>query len=163
VDDGQYGLRPADAEDLDRLVELAAMRRAAYAQFQPRFWRPAADGLIHQRGYFAELLAELDALVMVAGRGGSVDGFVIARLVPSPPVYDPGGLTCLVDDFVVAEPGQWVDLGKVLLGAARDWGASRDAVQIVVVTAHLDEPKRAALLEGGLSIASEWWVGEADQ
>jgi hypothetical protein len=30
---------------------------------------------------------------------------------------------------------------------------------VVVVTAHLDQPKRDALRSCGLSMASEWWVG----
>ena len=30
-----------------------------------------------------------------------------------------------------------------------------------MVTAHLDNPKRATLGDTGLSLASEWWVGEA--
>jgi hypothetical protein len=158
---GDYELRHADAQDLGRLVELAAKRREAYERFQPRFWRPAVEGRTHQHRYFAALLTDHDALVMVGSRRRVIDGFVIARLVPPPPVYDPGGLTCLVDDFIVGEPGEWVHLGELLLEAARAWGASRGAVQVVVVTAHLDEPKRAALRGGGLSIASEWWVGEA--
>jgi hypothetical protein len=158
---GDYELRPADAEDLDRLVELAAHRRAMYERFQPQFWRPAVDARTLQRGYFAALLTDLDVLVMVGGRRRFIDGFLIARLVPPPPVYDPGGLTCLIDDFIVGKPGQWDDLGELLLESARDWGSLRGAVQVVVVTAHLDGPKRAALRSAGLSIASEWWVGEA--
>jgi hypothetical protein len=43
------------------------------------------------------------------------------------------------------------------------WQASaeawrRGAVQAVVVTAHLDQPKRQALRACGLEVASEWWV-----
>ena len=158
----EYDLRPADAADLDRLVELAAQRRDAYQQFQPRFWRSAADGRTHQRRYFASLLSDPDAWVTIGCLDRLVEGFAVARLMPPPPVYDPGGLACVLDDFTVSEAGQWVDLGRLLLQAAREWALSRGAVQIVVVTAHLDQSKRAVLEAAGLSIASEWWVGELD-
>jgi hypothetical protein len=42
-------------------------------------------------------------------------------------------------------------------GALAEAG-QRGAVQAVVVTAHLDEPKRQALRACGLEVASEWWV-----
>ena len=74
--------------------------------------------------------------------------------MPPPPVYDPGGLACVLDDFTVREAGQWVDLGRLLLEAARDWAVSQGAVQVVVATAHLDQSKRAALQATSLSIAS---------
>jgi GNAT superfamily N-acetyltransferase len=157
----EYELRLADADDVDRMVELAAQRRDAYEQFQPRFWRPAVDGRLHQRKYFASLLSNPDAWATVGCLGRLVEGFAIARLMPPPPVYDPGGLACVLDDFTVREAGQWVDLGRLLLEAARDWAVSHGAVQVVVVTAHLDQSKRAALQAAGLSIASEWWIGEA--
>jgi hypothetical protein len=85
-------------------------------------------------------------------------GFIIATLVPAPPVYDPGGLTCLIDDFVVAPAAKWPTTGPVLLRAALDEVARRGAAQAVVVTAHLDRRKRQALRSCGLQIASEWWL-----
>jgi hypothetical protein len=48
--------------------------------------------------------------------------------------------------------------GARLLRAALAVAEQRGAVQAVVVTAHLDEPKREALRACGLEIASEWWV-----
>ncbi|SDT09476.1 hypothetical protein SAMN04488543_3018 [Friedmanniella luteola] len=47
----------------------------------------------------------------------------------------------------------------LLLDAVRAWAADRGAAQLVVVTAHLDEPERAALRSSGLTVASEWWAG----
>jgi hypothetical protein len=45
-----------------------------------------------------------------------------------------------------------------LLRAALAEARQRGAVQAVVVTAQLDEPKREALRACGLEVASEWWV-----
>lgn len=44
----------------------------------------------------------------------------------------------------------WTSVGRAAL--------ERGAAQIVVVTARLDEAKRAVLAGSGLSVASEWWV-----
>lgn len=155
----QVELRTASAGDLDGLVELAEQRRVDCELFQPRFWRRAKAARIRQRQFFSSLLTDLDVLVVVVGDAATIHGFAIARLVSSPPVYDPGGLTCLVDDFTVSSNAEWPERGLQLLEAVRSWGAERGAVQLVVVTAHLDAPKRETLTSAGLSIASEWWVG----
>lgn len=89
-------------------------------------------------------------------------GFAIGRLVPAPSVYDPGGVTCFVDDFAVADPTDWLTVGVDLLHAVCRTAQEQGAAQIVVVAGQLDEAKRAALAVGGLSVASEWWVGELD-
>jgi hypothetical protein len=59
-------------------------------------------------------------------------------------------------------PDEWLTIGPLLLNALHSLAASRLAAQMIVVTAHLDEPKRAALKSRGLTIASEWWVGSID-
>ncbi|MGI8698037.1 MAG: hypothetical protein ACR2J0_02665 [Mycobacteriales bacterium] len=152
-------LRKAVAGDVDDLTELADQRRVEYERFQPRFWRPADDARTRQGKFFVSVLTDPDVMVVVGRDASALRGFAIARLVPSPPVYDPGGLTCWVDDFAVSEAVDWPYLGAKLLEFVRDWSAQRGGVQVVVVTAHLDTPKREALRAAGLSIASEWWVG----
>jgi hypothetical protein len=152
-------IRPADAEDLEAVLELAETQRREYAAYQPVFWRPARQARAEQRHYLAGLLRNEDVLARVAINNGVVVGFIVGRLTAAPPVYDPGGTTCLVDDFAVAEPELWHTVGMELLGAVRDAAREQNAVQVVVITAHLDAAKRAALGAGGLSIASEWWVG----
>jgi hypothetical protein len=116
-----------------------------------------------QRAYFTSILDDDKTLVLTATEDDAdVRGFAVGRLVPAPPVYDPGGMSCVVDDFAVAEPEEWLTIGHLLLDALHRWAASRDAAQMIVVTAHLDEPKRAALQSHGLTLASEWWVGSVD-
>lgn len=158
----------AGPADLEQLLGIAAARRTAYGGYQPTFWRPARDAVERQRAYFTSILDDEEVLVLTARedgadvRGAVVRGFAIGRLVPAPPVYDPGGVTCVVDDFAVADPQEWATVGHLLLGAVREWATSCGAAQLVVVTAHLDEPKRAALDSSGLTLASEWWVGGVD-
>jgi hypothetical protein len=73
-------------------------------------------------------------------------------------VYDPGGLTCLVDDFIVEHPDLWRTVGKDLLKEACQQAQKLGAVQVVVVCGPFDQPKRDLLLSQGLFVASEWFT-----
>jgi len=151
-------IRPAVQADVHAMADLAAIRREQYARYQPRFWRPAAAAPGKHRAYLASLVARDEVITLVSDEAGQLTGFLIAALNPAPPVYDPGGLTCDIDDFVVAPATRWPTTGVQLLRAALAQAGQRGAVQAVVVTAHLDQPKRQALRACGLEIASEWWV-----
>lgn len=140
------------------MLELAEARRRQYAAYQPLFWRPAADAAEQQRPYLADRLQDERVIALVAVADGALRGFVVGTLMAAPPVYDPGGDTCLVDDFTVADPGDWPTLGVALLRAVEDAARRRGAAQMGAVTAHLDQAKRTAPAKGGLSLASEWWV-----
>ena len=156
-------VRPAEDQDLERVLGIAARQRADYANYQPRFWRPAEHAESRQRAYFVSLLSDPEVVFLVAcDSAGAVGAFVIARLVPPPPVYDPGGLTCFIDDFVVADESNWPVMGADLIHAVRAWAAPRGGVQLVAVAGQRDLPKRYALDSAGLSVASEWWVGGMD-
>ena len=150
-------------DDVDEVAALADTRRREYELRQPLFWRPAEDALDRHRTYLHALVEAEDHVFLVARRAGRLSGFIIGRLVPAPPVYEPGGLTCLVDDFVVAEQDEWASLGVALLRALADHARERGAVQAVVVTGHHDEAKRRALRTAGLTVASEWWVAAIDR
>lgn len=76
-------------------------------------------------------------------------GFIIGALMNPPPVFDPGGLTCLVDDFVISDVTDWQTIGRALLRAVADAAKERGAVQIVAVCGRHDEPKRAMLASCG--------------
>jgi hypothetical protein len=151
-------IRPATAADVAAMTTLAAMRREQYARYQPIFWRPAAGAQDKQRPYLASLVASEKVITLVSDDAGQVTGFLIATLGPAPGVYDPGGLTCQIDDFVVTPATKWPVTGSELLRAGLAEAGRRGAIQAVVVTGHLDQPKREALRACGLEIASEWWV-----
>lgn len=99
-------IRPAVAGDLDRLLELGEARRRQYAEYQPVFWRPAIDAIDQHRPYLAKLIEDDAVITVVADTGGTLTGFAVGTIVTAPPVYDPGGSTCVVDDFVVGVPEQ---------------------------------------------------------
>lgn len=151
-------IRPATQDDLPRLLDLADQRRADYERAQPRFWRRAADAVERQRPYFARQLADERIIALVHERDGVVDGFIIGMLITAPPVVDPGGDTCLVDDFCVADLADWPTVGAALLAATRERALALGAVQIVAISGHHDASKRAMLAASGHAIASEWWL-----
>ena len=152
-------VRVAEVADLEAVLVIADRRRHQYARYQPQFWNPAPDALDKQRAHYTALLDDPETLFGVAVTADHVQGFIIARLTPAPPVYSPGGATCLVDDFTVDESESWPVAGPLLLATVRSWAADRGAVQMVVITAAADNPKRAALSTADLRLASEWWVG----
>jgi GNAT superfamily N-acetyltransferase len=151
-------LRPTTQDDLPGLLELARRHRSAYERAQPRFWRQATDAVERQRPYFARQLADDRTVAFVHERAGAIDGFIIGTLIAAPPVVDPGGDTCLVDDFAVADPTDWPTVGSALLAAARERALVLGAVQLVVISGHHDAPKRAMLAAAGHAVVSEWWL-----
>ena len=151
-------LRCAQPEDVPRLVALSAKRRAEYAQAQPVFWRPARGADEKQVGFFGHLLTRENVHVLLAESGGELMGFLVAQVVPAPPVYDPGGPALSIDDFAVTDDGAWPLVGRGLLDAAQVWGREQGCALGVVVCGHHDGAKRAMLEDAGFPVASEWRV-----
>jgi hypothetical protein len=156
----ESAIRKAGPADVPRMVDLSEQKRLQYQSCQPAFWRKAAGSREKQIPHFERVVGSDRTIALVHERAGTIDGFVIATLVDAPPVYDPGGLTCVIDDFVVADPREWEAIGAPLLSEANREASARGAVQTVVACGHLDQPKRAMLAAGGFSIASEWYVKE---
>ncbi|WIG59634.1 MAG: hypothetical protein OJF49_002381 [Ktedonobacterales bacterium] len=151
-------IRPAVKDDVPAIAALADARRQQYQRYQPRFWRPAADARERHEPFLEQLVTGDRAIVLVHERDHTVDGFVIAQIVPTPPVYDAGGPTCSIDDFWIAADAGWLVAGRALLEAAMTEARTQGAMQTVVVCAYLDEPKRAMLAEIGYTPASIWYV-----
>lgn len=151
-------IRTATADDLDAVVELAAAARADQAVHQPLFWRPAPDARDRHRPFLAGQIADDRVISLVATDQETVVGFAIGVLHPAPPVYDPGGPTCTVDDLTLVDPGRWATSGADLLRAVRARAAALGAAQVVVVVGDHDHAKQAALASAGLTAASQWWT-----
>ncbi len=152
-------IREAIEADLVPMLDLAEARREQYAFYHPLFHRPAHGARDLQGPFFSKLMANEDFDVLVSETAGRVDGFLIGHVVPAPPVYDPGGLTCVIDDFVVAGADTWARGGRALLEEMKARARARGAVQVIVVTAPQDNPKRDMLEDAGLSVVSEWLAG----
>ena len=155
-------IRKATQDDVPAMVELAEQRRLQYQNYQPRFWRKAADSREKHMPFLSKLVQDERVVVLVSESNSTVNGFLIATLAPAPPVYDTGGMTCSIDDFCVMDGLDWEQSGKALLDEAMREMKTQGAVQTVVVCAHLDETKRVMLAEEGFTIASEWYVRDIE-
>ena len=156
--------REATGVDVERMVELADDARRAYEPHAPVFQRPAANAKQVHWPWLSRLVEDPDVGTFVhEDSHGDVDGFAIITTVPAPPVYDPGGLSSIIDDFAVSSPDKWVTAGAMLLDAATAWAQERGAVQVVVVSGPHDGPKRALLQDAGLYVASEWFTAPLDE
>src|SRR4051794_27026345 len=107
-------IRPATHADVPRMVELSALKRKQYAVYSPVFWRPAPDADAAQQKFFTTQLGDAANICLVHEAGGPIDGFLIARVVAAPPVYDTGGKVCMIDDFMVSDPTLWPSVGIAL-------------------------------------------------
>lgn len=72
-----------------------------------------------------------------------------AILVAAPPVYDPGGPVCLIED--------WRE-NEALLAEAEQAAAARGAVLARVICTHADEDRAQMLAQRGYTVASEWYT-----
>ena len=152
--------RKATDADISFMVALSHQKRRDYEQAQPQFWRYATGAEDSQSEYFKDLLARDDHIMLISESMNKVAGFIIGHLVKSPEVYDPGGLTLKVDDFCVESSAHWQEIGSKLLAELKQLAEAKGAVQVLVVCGSHDDPKRAFLMDSGLKVASEWYVGE---
>ncbi len=157
----QFVVRTSQLSDIDAMVSLSKAKRLAYEKAQPQFWRYAGEeGDNTQRRWFKELLEDKNYVMFTAENGTQgILGFVIGKLMPAPEVYNPGGLTLMIDDFCVKSENLWQSVGARLIEETKAAAKSRGATQILVVCGAHDHPKRKFLSEQNLSIASEWFVG----
>lgn len=151
-------IRHAVKTDIASMVALSEQKRADYAQHQPLFWRKASDSAVQQTPFFEHLPGQENTIMLVAENDEHIDGFIIARIAPAPPVYDIGGLNCLIDDFCIADETAWSTVGRALLDEVSAIARERGAVQMVVVSGHHDSAKRAFLEQAGLLPASVWYT-----
>jgi hypothetical protein len=151
-------IRRATAADIPRMVAIAEVKRVEYEGYSPVFWRKAPDASPKHEVFLQRLLTETDVIPLVAETEAILLGFIIGVVTTAPPVYNPGGPVCIVDDFMVANPTEWGSVGIALLAAVAQEAKARGAVLSVVVCAQRDQAKRAMLQEAGLAVASEWHV-----
>ncbi|RON59225.1 N-acetyltransferase, partial [Pseudomonas fluorescens] len=95
----QMQIRNASKEDALRCVELVEARRKEYENYEPRFWKKAANSAASTLSWFEKLFSDEHNVSLVAVENTLIVGFLIAREFPTPQVYDPGGATALIDDF----------------------------------------------------------------
>ena len=153
-------IRKSRLSDIDNLVSLSKEKRLNYEKAQPQFWRYAGnDGDNLQKKWFMELLDDDNYLMFMAEKHEMILGFIIGKLICAPEVYNPGGLTMMIDDFCVQSEDLWETIGSQLIDTIKIPSKVKNASQILVVCGAHDVKKREFLMNQNLSITSEWFVG----
>lgn len=153
-------IREANQDDLAAMVALIEAHRAQLEQWQPRFWKRADGSAEMTRQWFGHLIAQDANLGLVHETDGTIDGFLIATIVPAPPVYDPGGLTCLIDDFALASDDLWPTVGDALVQRASAWSKEKGASQTVIIAPLAHDEKIAFVKTRQMTPSASWWVTE---
>lgn len=153
-------VRAATSNDVASCVVIVQSARLQLSQFEPVFWRPSENSGAATLGWFTHLLSLSDTLFLVSEEQDRVVGFLIARPLPVPPVYEPGGPAALIDDFAIENPSRWGEIGPSLLSAAREIIRARGFAQIVVVCPYKDASKMAVMAEAELSRTTAWWTAQ---
>lgn len=151
--------QPATSHDLDGMVCLSKLKRLAYEKVQPCFWKHAENAEASQRQWFDLLLSRADYITLVAQQTNKTIGFIIGRIMSAPEVYNPGGLTLMIDDFCLESEGSWDSIGRNLLHELKVLAKEKAATQLLVVCGAHDQLKREFLKKMNLTCASEWYVG----
>lgn len=157
----QFSVRTSPLSGTDAMVSLSKAKRKLYEKAQPKFWHYAGEeGDNTQRQWFKKLLEDKNYVMFtVESDTKEILGFIIGKLMLAPEVYNPGGLTLMIDDFCVQSENLWQFIGAKLIEETKAAAKAKGATQILVVCGSHDYPKRKFLREQNLSIASEWFVG----
>ena len=151
-------IREATVNDIPQMVFLSEEKRTIYETYQPVFWRKAGNSAEVQTKYFESLLVRDNHISIVCEEEQEFTGFLIGAVISAPPVYDPGGKSCMIDDFCISASAQWENEGNALLEVCKKKAALLGTVQLVIVCGREDEAKRAFLSDSNLTVASEWYT-----
>ena len=149
-------IKLATSNNVEQMVELSDQKRTAYAKVQPQFWCKSINANVSQIEWFHSLLTNPQYLIYVALDNNILVGFIIGQIISSPEVYNPGGFTLSIDDFVVKDE-RYNDIGKLLLDNISVQAKKCSCVQIIIVTGAHDKAKKQFLNSYETKLVSEWY------
>ncbi len=132
-------IRRATEADLPALGRLGALLLRAHYGFDPlRFLAPGPNPEEGYGWFLGTQLAEPDAAIFVAERGGEIVGYLYAALEPRSwkDLRDAAGY---IHDVVVDERGRRMGTATALVQAAAEWMRSRGAPRVVLQSAEQNE------------------------
>ena len=123
-------IRKATAEEYETLYELFDELDALHRSNLPHLFQEPS-GPVRQQGYFQGLIADKNTLLLVAGVGEKVVGFVhaVIRDAPSIPVFIPQS-SVIVDGIGVKAGFQNKGIGRMLMDSVHEWSVSKGAATI---------------------------------
>lgn len=119
VTENRSSIRPAEAGDLEHLVDLLRQLFAIEEDFQ-------VDAARQRRG-LAMMLSNPRGLILVAERDGRVIGMCSGQLLIS---TAEGGPALLMEDVIVDENFRGGGIGRLLVSAMAQWAADQGAYRL---------------------------------
>ena len=147
----------ATLDDIDAIVALIETRRQQLADWEPRFWRKAEASADMSKAFLPTLIDDPGSTLLVAYQGSDLVGCLQFKPTFVPPVYDPGGTTWMIDDFVVAND-QWDAVGTALLSALRSKTTELSQGQLIFPVPYKDDAAMDFFQRQGLSPTTMWWT-----
>src|SRR6202050_4101767 len=138
-------VRKAALADVPRIVALCQRKRQQYEPYSPVLWHESSEAFNYQTRFFEGLLTNPSWICLVHESYQWVDAFLLAHIIAPPPVYDPGGKVCLIDDFAVEDPELWQTAGMALRNEAQRLAIKAGAAISITVCGQKDTAKRVFL------------------
>ncbi len=120
VSDQQILIRPAGPADRDQVWPLARDLATSYTAGRPAFERS-----------YAALLAQPDALVLVADTAGAIVGYLLATTHLA---FHANAPVAWVEEVMVATDSRAAGVGRALMAAAEAWARDRGAAYVALAT-----------------------------
>lgn len=150
-------VRRPTPDDIKSVVEISSQKRRNYEEEVPHLWKQANNANILEEIFFRSLLSKNSYIFLVAERKKEIIGFVIGKKIYSMGIYDPGGITILINDFCIDEEEEWQHVGKKLLEAITDSSKNQGVASLLITSGHHDMSKNQLLNAFGLKPALEWY------
>ena len=146
-------VRAAAPADVGAMADVAELRRAEYARWEPDFWRPSPTARLAHMPYLSWLVEHESTVALVAESDHALDGFLVMRRREPVPGLSQTAPVCEVDDFAVRRRGDWPEAGRALLDAALGYADHDGPSAVLAVCGRADRAKAAVLRAGGLQPA----------
>jgi hypothetical protein len=151
-------IRVAEEADAAEMAALSNSFRDLLESYSPVFWRKKEGIIPTHTTYMKGLINNPNQITLVYEQDGKIEGFITGLITQAPPVYDPGGPVCLVDDFVVRDARDWSTVGKELIQTCENSARFRNAVVVIVVSPIKCMEQREMLRDHGVEPVSEWRI-----
>jgi len=149
--------REATLSDVDAIVRLIEDRRVQLEKWEPNFWRKSAGSAEMSRSFLSQQVDVSETSLLVAISQEKVNACLLFKPTFVPPVYNPGGTTWMVDDFVVRD-GDWDIAGEALLEALKSLTIVPHGGQLIFPVPYQDADASVFLEKHELSPTTVWWT-----
>jgi len=116
----QLQVRPARPADQDQVWPLARDLATSYTAERPAFGQA-----------FTAALTDPDSLVLVAERGGTILGYLLATTHPT---FHANAPVAWIEEVMVAPEHRATGIGRHLMTAAETWARTRHAAYVALAT-----------------------------